>query len=84
MVVAVANAGQAAPVIGLIVLLAIWLGFGFWTAILALCLYAILPYCGTRSSACRESIALWSRQAGGWGCRTGPYWAGSSCRSQYR
>ena len=24
-------------------LLAIWLGFGFWTAILALCLYAILP-----------------------------------------
>ncbi|WP_328998688.1 ABC transporter permease [Kribbella sp. NBC_00709] len=43
LVVAVANAGQAAPVIGLIVLLAIWLGFGFWTAILALCLYAILP-----------------------------------------
>lgn len=42
-VVAVANAGQAAPVIGLIVLLAIWLGFGFWTAILALCLYAVLP-----------------------------------------
>jgi osmoprotectant transport system permease protein len=42
-VVAVANAGQAAPVIGLIVLLAIWLGFGFWTAIVALCLYAILP-----------------------------------------
>jgi osmoprotectant transport system permease protein len=42
-VVAIANAGQAAPVIGLIVLLAIWLGFGFWTAILALCLYAILP-----------------------------------------
>ncbi|MDX3000118.1 ABC transporter permease [Kribbella solani] len=42
-VVAGANAGQAAPVIGLIVLLAIWLGFGFWTAILALCLYAILP-----------------------------------------
>ncbi|GAA0606461.1 ABC transporter permease [Kribbella sandramycini] len=42
-VVAVANAGQAAPVIGLVVLLAIWLGFGFWTAILALCLYAILP-----------------------------------------
>ncbi|TDD57479.1 ABC transporter permease [Kribbella antibiotica] len=43
LVVAFANAGQAAPVIGLIVLLAIWLGFGFWTAILALCLYAILP-----------------------------------------
>lgn len=43
LVVAVANAGQAAPVIGLIVLLAIWLGFGFWTAILALCLYAVLP-----------------------------------------
>lgn len=42
-VVAVANAGQAAPVIGLIVLLAIGFGFGFWTGILALCLYAILP-----------------------------------------
>lgn len=42
-VVAVANAGQAAPSIGLIVLLAIWLGFGFWTAVLALTLYGILP-----------------------------------------
>lgn len=42
-VVAIANSGQAAPVIGLIVLLAIWLGFGFWTAILGLTLYGILP-----------------------------------------
>jgi len=42
-VVAIANAGQAAPSIGLIVLLAIWLGFGFWTAVLALTLYGILP-----------------------------------------
>lgn len=42
-VVAVANAGQAAPVIGVIVLLAIWLGFGFWTAVMALALYAFLP-----------------------------------------
>lgn len=42
-VVGVANAGQAAPFIGLIVLLAIWLGFGFWTAVLALVVYAILP-----------------------------------------
>ncbi len=38
-----ANAGQAAPVIGIIVLLAIWLGFGFWTAVLALSVYAFLP-----------------------------------------
>ena len=42
-VVGFANAGQAAPAVGLIVLLAIWLGSGFWTAILALSLYAILP-----------------------------------------
>jgi osmoprotectant transport system permease protein len=42
-VVAFANGGQAAPVIGLIVLLAMWLGFGFWTAIVALVIYAILP-----------------------------------------
>jgi osmoprotectant transport system permease protein len=42
-VVAIANAGQAAPSIGLIVLLAIALQFGFWTGILSLTLYAILP-----------------------------------------
>ncbi|TWP38960.1 ABC transporter permease [Leekyejoonella antrihumi] len=42
-VAAVANAGQAAPVIGVIVLLAIWIGFGFWTAVLSLGLYAFLP-----------------------------------------
>lgn len=42
-VVAVANMGQAAPVIGIVVLGAIWLGFGFWTAIAALALYAFLP-----------------------------------------
>lgn len=42
-VLAVANAGQAAPVIGVIVLAAMWLGFGFWTAILALWIYAVLP-----------------------------------------
>ncbi len=42
-IAAFANAGQAAPVIGVIVLLAIWLGFGFWTAVLALGIYAFLP-----------------------------------------
>lgn len=42
-VLAVANTGQAAPAIGLIVLLAAWLGFGFRTAVLALVLYAMLP-----------------------------------------
>lgn len=42
-VVGIANAGQAAPVIGVIVLFAIWLGFGFWTAVLALSLYSFLP-----------------------------------------
>lgn len=43
LIVGIANAGQAAPSIGVIVLLAIWLGFGFWTAILGLTIYAILP-----------------------------------------
>lgn len=42
-VVAFANAGQATPVIGLIVLLAMWLGFTFWVAVLALAIYAFLP-----------------------------------------
>lgn len=42
-VVALANAGQAAPSIGLIVLLAIWIGFGRTTALVALALYGFLP-----------------------------------------
>lgn len=42
-VVGIANVGQAAPSIGLIVLLAIGLGYGFWTAILGLVLYGLLP-----------------------------------------
>lgn len=39
----VANMGQAAPVIGVIVLLAIWLGFGTTVAVLSLWIYAFLP-----------------------------------------
>jgi osmoprotectant transport system permease protein len=42
-VIAVANIGQAAPAIGLIVLLAMWLGFGPWTAVVSLVVYAVLP-----------------------------------------
>ncbi|WP_423924063.1 ABC transporter permease [Frigoribacterium sp. 2-23] len=42
-VLAVANFGQAAPAIGLVVLLAFWLGFSFWAAVVALVLYAMLP-----------------------------------------
>ena len=42
-VTVVGNAGQSAPVIGVIVLLAMWLGFGTPVAILALSLYAFLP-----------------------------------------
>ena len=42
-VVGAANAGQAAPAIGLVVLLAMWVGFGFKTAVIALALYALLP-----------------------------------------
>lgn len=39
----IANMGQAAPVIGVIVLLAIWLGFGTFVAVLSLWVYAFLP-----------------------------------------
>lgn len=42
-ILALANIGQAAPAIGLVVLLAFWLGFSFWTAIVALVIYAALP-----------------------------------------
>ncbi|MFH0410551.1 ABC transporter permease [Corynebacterium sp. L4756] len=42
-VTGIANIGQAAPVIGVIVLLAIWLGFGPPVAILGLWFYAFLP-----------------------------------------
>lgn len=42
-VLAIVNIGQAAPAIGLVVLLAFWLGFGFRTAVVALVLYALLP-----------------------------------------
>ena len=42
-ITAVANAGQAAPVIGLIVLLAMWLGFGVRTAVISLAIYGFLP-----------------------------------------
>lgn len=43
LVVGIANAGQAAPSVGLIVLLFLWLDGGFWTAVFALSLYGILP-----------------------------------------
>ncbi len=42
-VIAVANFGQAAPAVGLIVLLAAWLGLNSWSAVVALVVYAILP-----------------------------------------
>lgn len=42
-VLAIANFGQAAPAIGVVVLLAFWVGFGFWAATLSLVLYAALP-----------------------------------------
>lgn len=42
-VTAIANIGQAAPTIGLLVLLAMWLGFGASTAIVALVAYSVLP-----------------------------------------
>ncbi|MBY6412274.1 ABC transporter permease [Rhodococcus sp. BP-252] len=42
-VVNFANVGQAAPAVGLIVLLTMWLGTGFRTAVVGLVVYAILP-----------------------------------------
>jgi osmoprotectant transport system permease protein len=43
LVVNIANVGQAAPAVGLIVLLTMWLGTGFRTAVVGLVVYAILP-----------------------------------------
>lgn len=40
---AIANAGQAIPSIGLMTLLAIWIGIGSTTAIIAVVVYCILP-----------------------------------------
>jgi osmoprotectant transport system permease protein len=42
-ILAVVNFGQAAPAIGLVVLLAIFIKSGFWASIVALVLYAALP-----------------------------------------
>ncbi|MGC5342172.1 ABC transporter permease [Streptomyces sp. DT24] len=42
-VTAVANVGQAAPAIGLLALLVIWLGIGPSTAIVGIVIYAVLP-----------------------------------------
>lgn len=39
----IANIGQAAPAVGLLVLFTFWLGTGFHTAIVGLVVYAILP-----------------------------------------
>jgi osmoprotectant transport system permease protein len=43
LIVGFANAGQAAPSVGLIVLFAMWLGPGFRTTVIVLTVYAILP-----------------------------------------
>ncbi|WAC54586.1 ABC transporter permease [Gordonia sp. SL306] len=39
----IANVGQAAPAVGLLVLFTFWLGTGFRTAVIGLVVYAILP-----------------------------------------
>ena len=38
-----ANIGQATPAIGLLVLLSLWIGIGFWTAVIGLVAYSVLP-----------------------------------------
>jgi osmoprotectant transport system permease protein len=42
-ILGLANAGQAVPSIGVLVILAILFGVGFWMAVVALVLYALLP-----------------------------------------
>lgn len=42
-VLAAANAGQAVPSIGVLVLLAMLFGVGFWMAVISLVIYALLP-----------------------------------------
>lgn len=42
-VLTAANAGQAVPSIGILVILAMLFGVGFWMAVVALVLYALLP-----------------------------------------
>jgi len=42
-VLAAANAGQAVPSVGVLVLLAMLFGVGFWMAVIALVIYALLP-----------------------------------------
>lgn len=42
-VLAIANVGQAAPPIGVLVLLAATMGIGFWPAVIGLVIYAVLP-----------------------------------------
>lgn len=42
-IVGLANIGQAAPVLGMVVLFAMWFGTGFKTAVAALVVYAVLP-----------------------------------------
>jgi ABC-type proline/glycine betaine transport system permease subunit len=43
LVLAAANAGQAVPSVGVLVLLAMLFGVGFWMAVVALVIYALLP-----------------------------------------
>ncbi|ASU83029.1 ABC transporter permease [Nocardiopsis gilva YIM 90087] len=42
-VLGIANIGQSAPPIGVLVLLAIGVGIGFWPAVIGLVIYAVLP-----------------------------------------
>jgi osmoprotectant transport system permease protein len=43
LVLAAANAGQAVPSVGVLVVLAMLFGVGFWMAVVALVVYALLP-----------------------------------------
>ncbi len=65
-VIAVANFGQAAPAVGLIVLLAAWLGLNSWSRSSPWCSTRSCRCSGTRCSACRASTSGSSRPGGAW------------------
>lgn len=66
----IANAGQAAPVIGVVVLLAIWLGFGTPVAVLALVIYAFLPVLSNTITGLRSIDPSLKESARGMGMST--------------
>src|SRR3546814_16111236 len=64
-VIAIANAGQAAPSVGLILLLFPWLAGGFWTDIWAPRLYGLVPVLRHHTLGARK-CEVWGKGGCGW------------------